>query len=25
VTPIAPIEAGVPAYRDVLVATFRRE
>jgi hypothetical protein len=25
VTPIEPLEAGRPAYRDVLVATFRRE
>jgi hypothetical protein len=25
VTPIEPIEADLPAYRDVLVATFRRE
>jgi len=25
VTPVEPIDAGAPAYRDVLVATFRRE
>jgi hypothetical protein len=25
VTPVTPIHAGAPAYRDVLVATFRRE
>ncbi len=25
VTPVAPIDPGRPAYRDVLVATFRRE
>jgi hypothetical protein len=25
VTPVEPIDPGAPAYRDVLVATFRRE
>jgi len=25
VTPVTPIEPGAPAYRDVLVVTFRRE